>query len=181
MTTSSNAASAAPRRPWWNFTLRELLLLMVAVGACIALFQKEYYPRQLSPFATDLRMNDVIENVLRESGGGKPGIIVTSGIHGRVGNGVCFKEGPCYLDSRLILSATFMRDLQDAVREALTRAGCRTRGSARTGYRNDPESFTYWYHYLNNVGIVTVRFHPAEGTSAARVYVTCYEISRPTN
>ncbi|HZL87358.1 MAG TPA: hypothetical protein VFB96_03190 [Pirellulaceae bacterium] len=125
--------ASPPRRSFWRFSLRELLLLMLAIAAFLgwgrAIYQR-YKPFVPTPFSSKLDLQGDIR-LVRQQLGETPARWVSGGSSGRAGRDRLERDYHYGFPLQAANGDAFMEKLSQRVRDQLGAHGCTVHGSGR--------------------------------------------------
>jgi hypothetical protein len=165
-----------PRRSFRQFSLRELLLLMLAVGAFLgwgALFYQQFQRFEPTRYYTDNSdWRDEISAVLQELGEDGSRL---NGFAATQSSGRWAAHGSSSYRFRVSAanSAPFIAAFQARVHERMTAAGCNVRSSAASS-SGAAQALVLGYSTGPVAGATEVCFFPSDG-SHARLVVSMHE------
>ena len=145
-----------PRRSPWRFSLRELLLLMLAIAAFLgwgrAIYQR-YKPFVPTPFASKLDLHADI-HAIRQQLGEPPRSWGSSSASGGGGGRHYHRDYRYGFPLQAAHAATFMEMLQRRIAEQLRVGGCKVLGS---GHGSSGDLRHFRMHYVRDVTEGSVR------------------------
>ena len=164
------------RRRWWRFSLRELLLVMLAVAGFLgwgALLYESYQRFEPTPFYLEsMDWREAVAAALEEVGEKSPpsSDFASTQIWGRSAD-QCTMAYRFRLDSAK--NVAFYQALRSRIRGRMTAAGCVLGGSAESN-SGASQAMAVTYRLGSNAGAVNVSYFPSDG-SHARVVISMHE------